>query len=150
MANGKSVTKKKDNVVALVSNDMLFEDQGAGQEGIESQDLMIPRITILQSMSPQVNKRDGQYVDSTQSPSQRWMVKRASLSCPSNIVVRTLSGKPIGVASSQTMAQTPAFSSNAHKTKATKTFSIMAMRSSLLGNSSSSSSSRMAPTSQLF
>tara|TARA_R110001592_G_scaffold85504_3_gene252778 strand:- start:413 stop:1210 length:798 start_codon:yes stop_codon:yes gene_type:complete len=63
MANGKSVTKKKDNVVALVSNDMLFEDQGAGQEGIESQDLMIPRITILQSMSPQVNKRDGQYVD---------------------------------------------------------------------------------------
>ena len=63
MANGKSVAKKKDNVVTLVNNDMLFEDQGAGQEGIESQDLMIPRISILQSMSPQVNKRDGQYVE---------------------------------------------------------------------------------------
>ena len=59
----KSVAKKKDNVVALVSDDMLFEDQGAGAEGISSQDLMVPRITILQSMSPQVNKRDGKHVE---------------------------------------------------------------------------------------
>ena len=59
----KAVAKKKDNVVALVNEDMLFEDQGAGAEGIGSQDLMVPRITILQSMSPQVNKRDGKYVE---------------------------------------------------------------------------------------
>ena len=59
----KSVAKKKDNVVALVNDDMIFEDQGAGAENISSQDLMVPRITILQSMSPQVNKRDGKYLE---------------------------------------------------------------------------------------
>jgi hypothetical protein len=63
MANGKSVTKKKDNVIALVNDDMLFEDQGAGSEGIQSEDLMVPRLSILQSGSPQVKKRDGQYVE---------------------------------------------------------------------------------------
>tara|TARA_R100001015_G_C4633910_1_gene199513 strand:- start:1883 stop:2668 length:786 start_codon:yes stop_codon:yes gene_type:complete len=59
----QAVAKKKDNVVALVNDEMLFEDKGAGAEGIGTQDLMVPRIQILQSMSPQVNKRDGKYVD---------------------------------------------------------------------------------------
>ena len=59
----KSVATKKQTAVAVVDEDMLFEDQGAGAEGISSQDLMVPRITILQSMSPQINKRDGKYVE---------------------------------------------------------------------------------------
>jgi hypothetical protein len=63
MATSKKVAKKEATELTVVSDDILFEDQGAGQEGIDSQDLMIPRITILQSMSPQVNKRDGKHVE---------------------------------------------------------------------------------------
>jgi hypothetical protein len=59
----KAVAKKEATELTVVNDDILFEDQGAGQEGIESQDLMIPRLTILQSMSPQVNKRDGKHVE---------------------------------------------------------------------------------------
>ena len=58
----KSVAKKKNNVVSLINEEMLFEDQGSGSEGIDSQDLMIPRMSILQSLSPQINKRDGKYI----------------------------------------------------------------------------------------
>lgn len=54
-------TKKKE--IALVNDAMLYEDEGSGQEGIESQDLMIPRIQVLQTMSPQLNKRDGKFIE---------------------------------------------------------------------------------------
>jgi hypothetical protein len=59
----------KTKELALVGNDILFEDQGSGSEGIETQDLMIPRISILQSMSPQVSKRDSEYVEGAESGS---------------------------------------------------------------------------------
>ena len=60
-------TKKKE--LALVSKDILFEDQGSGAEGIDTQDLMIPRISILQQGSPQISKRDSQYVEGAESGS---------------------------------------------------------------------------------
>ena len=58
----KAVANKKQTAVSIVNEEMLYEDSGAGAEGITSQDLMVPRISILQSPSPQVNKRDGKYV----------------------------------------------------------------------------------------
>jgi hypothetical protein len=42
---------------------MIVEDSGAGSEGIGREDLAIPRIVILQTNSPQVNKRDEAYVE---------------------------------------------------------------------------------------
>ncbi len=62
MAKKKAVAKKKTNSLKLVSNEILLEDQGSGIEGLETQDLMIPRIAILQSGSPQLEKRNAKYV----------------------------------------------------------------------------------------
>jgi hypothetical protein len=59
----KNVAKKKANPVALIDEAILLADQGSGAEGMDSQDFMIPRISILQQMSPQINKRDGEYVE---------------------------------------------------------------------------------------
>jgi hypothetical protein len=43
--------------------DMVMQDEGAGSEDVTTKDLSIPRITILQSGSPQVKKREATYVD---------------------------------------------------------------------------------------
>jgi hypothetical protein len=60
---GKAVTKKNSQQLATIDDSMLLDDAGVGMEEMDQQDLMIPRLSILQSMSPQVNKRDGQYVE---------------------------------------------------------------------------------------
>ena len=60
MAN--EVVKKKESNVVAFDESILLQDAGAGQEGMNKEDLMIPRLSILQQMSPQVNKRDGAYV----------------------------------------------------------------------------------------
>ena len=59
----KAVAKPEAPELTVVSDDMLFEDQGAGQEGIGTEDLMVPRIKIIQTISKEVNKRDGKYVE---------------------------------------------------------------------------------------
>ena len=64
---GKAVTKKKSQKLATIDESMLLADAGAGSEEMDQQDLMIPRLSILQSMSPQVNKRDGQYVEGAEA-----------------------------------------------------------------------------------
>ena len=61
MAN--QIAKKKDNNVITFDSDLLLADAGAGMEGMTQDDFMIPRLAVLQQMSPQVNKRDGAYVD---------------------------------------------------------------------------------------
>jgi hypothetical protein len=61
MATSKKAAAKKELVI--VNDDILFEDQGAGQEGIGTEDLMVPRIKIIQKMSGEVNKRDGKFVE---------------------------------------------------------------------------------------
>ena len=65
MAN---VAKKEtgNNVVAF-DESILIEDAGKGTEGMTQDDLMIPRLSVLQQMSPQVNKRDGAYVQGAEA-----------------------------------------------------------------------------------
>lgn len=46
---------------------LLLADAGAGQEAMGTQDYAIPRLTILQSLSPQVNKRDEAYLDGAEA-----------------------------------------------------------------------------------
>ena len=41
----------------------MLEDAGAGLESMTKEDMLIPRLTILQQMSDQVNKRHGEYID---------------------------------------------------------------------------------------
>ena len=50
-------------LVAATDLDMLEADAGVGQETLTSHDLSIPYIYILQSNSPQINKRHGKYVE---------------------------------------------------------------------------------------
>ena len=59
----KEVAKKKSTNIVEFDQELLLADSGAGLEGMTSEDFMIPRITILQQMSPAVNKRDGAYVE---------------------------------------------------------------------------------------
>jgi hypothetical protein len=61
--------KKKATHLTLVSNELLLEDEASGIEDLETQDLMIPRIAILQSGSPQLKKRDAQYVQDAEAGS---------------------------------------------------------------------------------
>ena len=58
----KQVAKKQE-AGALVDVNILLEDIGAGMENMSSDDMMIPRLSILQQLSPQTNKRDGAYVE---------------------------------------------------------------------------------------
>jgi hypothetical protein len=58
MSNSKAVT--------TVDNSILLEDS-ADNKNMNSEDLMIPRLSILQALSPQVNKRDGSYVEGAEA-----------------------------------------------------------------------------------
>ncbi len=61
MAN--DVVKKKESNVVAFDESILLEDIGSGSEGMTKDDVMIPRLSILQQMSDQVNKRHGSYID---------------------------------------------------------------------------------------
>lgn len=62
----KAVTNKQPEptkvIVPVVSHDEFGEFAGAGFENVTSKDLLIPRLTILQALSPQVNKREPEYI----------------------------------------------------------------------------------------
>ena len=60
MAN--QVAKKEDAPLA-VSNEELLEFAGQGVEGLGTEDLAIPFVNILQAPSPQLKKREGQYIE---------------------------------------------------------------------------------------
>jgi hypothetical protein len=66
MATKKSTavaaTKKKSNLPAGLMAD-LEGDAGMGTEGVTAEDMLIPFLAILQALSPQVDKRDSDYVD---------------------------------------------------------------------------------------
>ena len=53
--------KQESNVVAFDPS-ILLEDAGSASENMTSDDMLIPRLRILQAQSPQVNKADGAYV----------------------------------------------------------------------------------------
>lgn len=50
---------------ALVEDDMFF-DGPTGLEGVDAKDVSLPRWTILQGLSPQVNSRKDEYVEGAQ------------------------------------------------------------------------------------
>jgi hypothetical protein len=54
-------TKEKSEVAAFDLN-LILEDAGTAGENMTSDDMLIPRLRILQSQSPQVNKADGAYI----------------------------------------------------------------------------------------
>jgi len=48
-------------------DELLLQDAGSGLENMTKDDFAIPRLSILQALSPQVNKRDGEYVDGAEA-----------------------------------------------------------------------------------
>lgn len=62
----KEVANKSKNSVTAFDPSILVEDASVGQEGMSNEDYMIPRLQILQSNSPQVNKRDGKFLEGSE------------------------------------------------------------------------------------
>ena len=60
--NKQEISETKTTDVALTST-MFAEDAGSGLENVTSEDMAIPRLKILQALSPEVNKNDGKYVE---------------------------------------------------------------------------------------
>ena len=67
----EKVTKKTEiaekKSTAIVTATAFEEDAGSGLENLTAEDLTIPRLKILQALSPEVNKRDGKYIDNAAS-----------------------------------------------------------------------------------
>ncbi len=59
MAAKKAVAKKEDQVPAYLKQD----GAGRGNENVESQDVQIPRISLLQDLSPQIKEKNAEYID---------------------------------------------------------------------------------------
>lgn len=60
----KAVAVKKEGGTALSVDVTGFEDfAGVGTENIRADDQTIPRLSILEGLSPELNKRDGAYVE---------------------------------------------------------------------------------------
>lgn len=66
------MAKKEENAVATKENtavavagfgDDFSQYAGAGMENVGSTDILVPRLTILQQLSPQLNQRKSEYVD---------------------------------------------------------------------------------------
>ncbi len=60
-ASPNPLAPKKTGAVAVV--DAFQEDAGAGQETMSADDYAIPRITILQALSPQLQKNKSEFLD---------------------------------------------------------------------------------------
>lgn len=62
-----AVAKTEETGIARMTDEdfarMALEDAGAGMERVTSQDLVIPFLAILQTLSPQVDKREPEYVE---------------------------------------------------------------------------------------
>tara|TARA_R110000796_G_scaffold124600_1_gene239061 strand:+ start:12387 stop:13196 length:810 start_codon:yes stop_codon:yes gene_type:complete len=63
----KELEEKKSNGITTFDASILIDDAGVGQETMSRDDYMIPRLQVLQSLSPQVNKRDGSYVEGAEA-----------------------------------------------------------------------------------
>ena len=61
MTSKKESSDNKTTDIAISS--AFLEDAGSGLENIGADDVTIPRLKILQAMSPEVNKHDGKYVE---------------------------------------------------------------------------------------
>jgi len=54
---------KKDLVVGNISADLIMSNAGKGLENITSEDITIPRLSVIQSNSPQRKKKDEKYIE---------------------------------------------------------------------------------------
>ncbi len=59
---GKVVALKKSTALT-VADDYDDADYGAGKENVRAKDMVIPRLVLLQDMSPQVKRKEAQYID---------------------------------------------------------------------------------------
>lgn len=64
--DNKEVQVKEENLPAALMDEM-FEDAGVGQEEMTADDMQIPRLVILQSLSPQCIKTEGEYIDGAEA-----------------------------------------------------------------------------------
>lgn len=53
----------KSNTPAEVADDFFQQNAGAGLDNVTAADMMVPRLSILQSLSPQLKKRDSAYIE---------------------------------------------------------------------------------------
>ena len=61
MKNLAKKNGKKDLVVGNISADLIMSNAGKGLENITSEDITIPRLSVIQSNSPQRKKKDEKY-----------------------------------------------------------------------------------------
>ncbi len=62
----KEVAKTSASNLPAISGDGFEEFAGAGLENVGSSDILIPRLAILQSLSPQLNKKKAEYIDGSE------------------------------------------------------------------------------------
>ena len=63
MKNLAKKNGKKDPVVGNISADLIMSNAGKGLENITSEDITIPRLSIIQANSPQRKKKDEKYIE---------------------------------------------------------------------------------------
>lgn len=59
----RQVTKAEQAKLPATVSDDFEAFAGAGMENVTSDDLLVPRLTVLQALSPQVNKRKSEYIE---------------------------------------------------------------------------------------
>ena len=62
--SSKNVAKKNETAMAVPD---YIKDSGRGQEGVGTEDVLLPRITLLQQLSPQINKKKPEYVEGAEA-----------------------------------------------------------------------------------
>lgn len=67
MANAVAKKEAASNGVAVFDASAFEQFANAGMEDVRSEDMSIPFLRILAQLSPQVNKRDGSYVDGAEA-----------------------------------------------------------------------------------
>ncbi len=67
MANKNQVENKQESNVIEFDQSILLEDAGSGAEGMTQEDMLIPRLNILQKMSDQVDKAHGDYISGAEA-----------------------------------------------------------------------------------
>lgn len=57
------VPAEKGKQEVAVADDFFQQNAGAGLDNVTASDMLVPRLTILQSLSPQLKKRDSAYIE---------------------------------------------------------------------------------------
>jgi len=65
MATKKEVVSKNDNELAIIDErpDWVNEDSGRGSEDVTANDITLPRIDVLQALSPQIKRSNANYIE---------------------------------------------------------------------------------------